>query len=166
MHDMAVVMKSRVLQRALGTFFVITCLVWTASCALLRGMDVEEGRQRLEAILIATHRATAVELPMEKGKTIGPSECTFGFNWGLGTYHTTLYFAIELQGHDGSKLLQAIHSYWEEKGYNIKRRQLSPSQPELLGTTDGFFFRALLGPATGKVHLTGDTHCLSPAEES
>lgn len=161
----------RVRRNALGSFLAVACLVWTACSSPLPAgheepneMNVEDGRKHLKSILDGTHRATAAELPLKDHVVIGPSECRDASNIGFGTYFTTVAFDIQLEGRDGLQLLQAIQAHWAERGYDIDTGRLGSSQPELLGASDGFTFRALAVPGSGWVNLAGDTPCLAKAE--
>ena len=125
-------------------------------------MNIEEGKEHLRGILVATHRAVAPSLPFELSIDIGPTDCRNHLGRSLGTVEHTLGYQLRLDRPDGADLLPAIEAHWLRQGYAVDRRRLQDFQPELLGSSDGFVFRALAVPGSGLVHIGGGTPCLPP----
>jgi len=125
-------------------------------------LNIAQGTEHLEMILRSTHGAVGDGSVLEPERAIGPTECTDATNVGQGTYFSTRGF--NFQSSNLSATLEAVAEQWQAAGYEIDRRRFDEPNPQLLGKSDGFSFRALAVTAKGIVNLAGDTPCLPPVE--
>ncbi|MGH8905579.1 MAG: hypothetical protein ACRD0K_03465 [Egibacteraceae bacterium] len=143
----------------------------TAACAALgRGSGVrddltsDEALARVHQIVDETADAVLPGAPRQpRVEDTVPRYCEeadiaphVSHTWGV---------RIPLQdGQEPAELLSAVEAHWEDLGYDIDRRWVDDTHPELLGSADGFTFRALAVPGSGRLVIDANSPCVPNPE--